>query len=244
MRIYTPQPLYSGAIVALDAEAQHYVAKVLRLGPGDAIQLFNGDGREYGAQLRSVDRSGAIAVLHERPPKTEPASPLRIKLLQCVAKGERTDWIIQKSVELGMAKLTLILCKRGMVKLTTERRAGRYSHWWRVLISACEQSGRSYVPDLQVSASVREALAEDGNQGTSYLLDPQAGACLAGQNAPRTGEIALFVGPEGGLSSTEQTLARDSGFLPVRLGPRILRTETAPLAAIATIQALWGDFRE
>lgn len=243
IRIYTPQPLASGEAVALDSEARHHLTKVLRLRAGDAVRLFNGDGKEYGAQLRTVDRSGAIALVDAAPPVIDPQPKLRIALFQCVAKGERTDWIIQKSVELGICSITLLLCERGVVRLTKERLAGREDHWRRVLISACEQSGRSRLPGLRIDTSASEALVAADENGARYLLDPGADACLATQPAPGEAPVTLFVGPEGGLSDSEQALARKSGFRSVRLGPRILRTETAPLAAIAAMQALWGDFR-
>ncbi len=238
-RIYSTQPLAAGATVDLDERAARHATQVLRLRPGDPLVLFDGGGRDYPAVLASASRGGAAARLGE-PGPVEAEPPLRARLWLGVSRGERMDFALQKAVELGVAGIVPLLCERTVVKLDAARRAKRLAHWQGVIVGACEQSGRRRLPSLAEPAALAQRLAAPPRTG--ILLDPQARLGLP-DLPPPAGEITLLVGPEGGLAPAERAAARAAGFTGVRLGPRILRTETAPLAALAVVQALWGDLR-
>ena len=204
------------------------------------MRLFNGYGGEYLGRLQAVDKQG-IEVQIGKLIIEEPPSRLELNLLLGISKGERMDFAIQKAVELGVTHILPMFTARSVVRLRGERLERRRAHWRKIIIAACEQSGRCRLPRLehamplapaldQVTADLRLLLHHKGAGGLDVLPSPQQG-------------IALVVGPEGGLELGEIHLASGNGFLPVRLGPRIMRTETAPLAALAAIQTLWGDFR-
>lgn len=238
-RIYSSRPLHSGARVELDESATRHLLKALRLKAGDPLILFDGSGADFDARLlvpgkaRSAAEVGKV-VREEHPP------PLQIHLALGISRGERMDFAIQKAVELGVGNITPLFTRRSMVQLRGERLANRTSHWQGVVRHACEQSGRSLLPQLQSAGSLAGWLGQF--HGTGILLDHRADNGL--QQLPRPDrEITLLVGPEGGLAQEERQLAGRHGFTGVRLGPRILRTETAPLAAISAMQTLWGDFR-
>ncbi|HPE81138.1 MAG: 16S rRNA (uracil(1498)-N(3))-methyltransferase [Sedimenticolaceae bacterium] len=237
-RIHTTQALEPGGEVVLDERACRYLTQVLRLRTGQSIVLFNGDGRDCAAELTRCDRRGCSARIGEVL-STEPETALPIHLGIGISRGERMDFAIQKSVELGVQALTPLLTARSVVQLTSERRDKRMEHWRGVIVSACEQSGRSRVPMLHPPQALDEWLTA---QRTGLMLYHKATNTLA-TAAPPDGALNLLIGPEGGLSEGERGRAIRSGFTDVRLGPRVLRTETAPLAALAAIQVLWGDFR-
>jgi 16S rRNA (uracil1498-N3)-methyltransferase len=240
-RVYVDLPLTAGARVVLPAAQSQHLTLVLRLVAGDQVILFNGDGRDYPAHLRDAHRTGA-AVGCEAPGEEEPVPALRIHLGLGVSKGERMDFALQKAVELGVCRVTPLFTRRSVVRLDPERLAKRQAHWEGVMIAACEQSQRRRLPSLEHAAHLEDWLAQRHPGG--ILLDHRSLTPLPSLPAP-AGDLTLLVGPEGGLSEAERAAARGAaGFTGVRLGPRILRTETAPLAAIATIQALWGDFGE
>ena len=239
-RIYTEQPLAPGREFNLEERAARHLVQVLRLKGGAELVLFNGDDREYPAQLTAATKQQVRAkVLGVSAPEAE--SPLHIHLAIGISKGERMDYTLQKAVELGVSEITPLFTKRSVVHLKGERREKRMLHWRNVVIAACEQSGRCRLPQLRTACGLEEWLP---NHSTGYrlLLDPRAARSLPELSAPESG-IDILVGPEGGLSEEERNLATSAGFQGVRLGPRVLRTETAPLAAIAALQALWGDFR-
>ena len=237
-RLFTDQALGSGLTVDLEARPARHVAQVLRLKRGQALTLFNGDGRDWSAELTRCDRRSVQArisgLLHEEPP---PQRALHLGI--GVSRGERMDFAIQKSVELGVTMITPLRTERSVVQLDEEKAQKRRMHWRGVLIAACEQSGRSRVPVLR---PVSQFTAWTTQQPSGLLLDHRSSVALPTIPAP-SGDIHLVVGPEGGLSQPEREHAMAQGFTAVRLGPRILRTETAPLAALAAIQTLWGDFR-
>lgn len=237
-RIFSPRPLHSGEQIRLDNNARRHLLQVLRLQDGDAIILFDGSGRDFAARLAVLDKRTATAHV-KAPLDTEQPPVLRIHLVIGISRGERMDFAIQKAVELGAWSITPLFTKRTVVQLKGDRLASRYAHWQGVVRHACEQSGRSLMPTLHAAVSLAEWL--DEFQGQGLLLDHRAEHGLK-QLQPPVDELSLLVGPEGGLSSEERGAAVQAGFRPVRLGPRILRTETAPLAAISAIQALWGDF--
>lgn len=239
-RVFIEHPLHQGERVVLPASPARHLTQVLRLTVGDPVTLFNGDGYDYACRLVSAERGGTTAVVVEWASEPEPALPLEIHLALGISKGERMDYAIQKAVELGVGRLTPLFTERSQVRLEGARLQRRMEHWQGILIAACEQSGRRRLPELDRALGLEDWL--DGEPGARFfLLDPQAESSLT-RIEPPAGRIGLLVGPEGGLSPAERELARRRGCQGVRLGPRILRTETAPLAAIAVAQALWGDF--
>jgi 16S rRNA (uracil1498-N3)-methyltransferase len=240
-RIHLPVPLQPGAEVALDERAAGHAVRVLRLRVGDSVVLFNGDGYDYAAELIEVRKERALCrvlVARERP--TE--SPLVIELAQGIARGERMDYTIQKAVELGVRRIVPLDTERSQVKLSGEREEKRLQHWNGIVLHACEQSGRSRIPDLRPVRRLEQWLSAPSDTRLKLFLDPEGDLCVADLSVP-VSSVSLLVGPEGGLSLAERELAVARGFLRLRLGPRILRTETAALTALAALQAVWGDLR-
>lgn len=238
-RLYVDLPLVPGAPLVLPDGPARHLTQVLRVGVDAPLLVFNGDGRDYAARVIATGRQGTTLAV-ESAGVEEPPPPLAIHLALGISKGERMDFAIQKSVELGVATIAPLFTQRSVIQLQGERLARRLDHWRGIITGACEQSGRRRLPRLGPATTLPEWLAE--SPGSGLLLDPEAPQPLAAIPPPR-GSITLLAGPEGGLSPTERDLARLHGFQGVWLGPRILRTETAPLAAIAVIQALWGDLR-
>jgi len=237
-RLYLDQPLSTGEEIGLDARGRHYVQQVLRLRVGQTLTLFNGDGNDYSAELLSAGRRDC-RVRVGPVTRTEPSSPLRLRLAIGISRGERMDFAIQKSVELGVHAITPLHTERSLVQLEGERLKKRLEHWRGVVVSACEQSGRARIPRLRTPVPLDDWLS---THPQGLLLFHGAERSLA--DLPPPGEdLSLLIGPEGGLSEAERGRALAAGFSAVLLGPRILRTETAPLAALAAIQVLWGDLR-
>lgn len=239
-RIYTSQPLQPGVAVILEESPARHLTQVLRLKAGAEITLFNGDGHDYSARLHEVSRRTTSARVDRRLEPAEAPAPLRIHLAIGISKGERMDFAIQKAVELGVADITPLLTERCQVRLPGERREKRLQHWQQVIIAACEQSGRRRIPNCNPVLKLDQWLTSQTPE-SGILLDHRGEQALRELEPPK-GEVTLLIGPEGGLSADERTRAAAAGFTGVRLGPRVLRTETAPLAAIAAIQTLWGDF--
>jgi 16S rRNA (uracil1498-N3)-methyltransferase len=211
---------------------------VLRLRSGDAVTLFNGEGGEFSAQLTRTSRSDAHArVISKQMPERE--SSLAVELAQCVSSGDRMDITLQKSTELGVFRIVPIASERAVIKLSRDRADRRLTHWRNVVVAACEQCGRNRVPEVTAITDLATYLREAAGDGLRLLLAPDADRDLKQHEAPL--KVTLLVGPEGGLAPDERQRAEKSGFIPIRFGPRVLRTETAPLAAIAAMQALWGD---
>ncbi len=241
-RIHLPASLRSGAAVTLDKHAARHVLRVLRLQPGDALTLF--DGRpvndcygEYHATL--LDAKGAVRIGEFVPRDTE--SPLTITLAPGVSRGERMDYAVQKAAELGVTRIAPLITEFCVVKVQEERKQKRLDHWRGIAVAACEQSGRVRVPDIAPPQTFTAWLPA-AHADVKLMLDPYAALTLP-QLPESQGEIIVLAGPEGGLSDAEVTQAKRAGFVPVRLGPRILRTETVPAAALAAMQTLWGDWR-
>lgn len=240
IRAHVDDTLAPGQQLTLPESTAAHLVRVLRLQAGDACVLFNGDGHDYDARLATVGKRGVVAeVLAAR--RVENESPLRVTLVQGIARGDKMDWILQKATELGVAAVLPVHSERSEVKLDGERAARRTAHWRSVLVSACEQSGRARVPELAAPQPLREALATLPTV-PRYLLDPQAGQAIAGLRLPDPACV-LAVGPEGGWSPRDRDVLREAGCIGLRLGPRVLRTETAGLAALAALQALFGDLR-
>ena len=238
-RVYVDVALAAGAELSLPPEVAAHVARVLRLGRGDSLILFNGDGSDYAGRLLLASRH-ETRVLVEGAGEPERKPPLRLHLAIGISRGERMDFVIQKAVELGIATVQPLVTERSVVRLDAERAGRRVAHWRGVLVAACEQSGRRRLPALHAPLPLVEWLPRA--EGSGLLLDPEADRSLADLPAPGS-NLTLLVGPEGGLSPEERARALGAGFAGVRLGPRILRTETAPLAALAAIQVMWGDLR-
>lgn len=240
-RLYLDAPLLPDTEMELDERGAHHVGRVLRMKTGARLRLFDGRGNEAEACLVSVEKrrvSARIGVLLDRAVE----SPLRLVLGQGISRGERMDFTLQKSVELGVSRIVPLWTEHSQVQLEGQRLDKRMEHWRGVIISACEQSGRNVLPELATPVRLSEWVAELDGEELGLLLDPLQSATLAELPAPG-GVVRLLVGPEGGLSDSETGRAREAGFVGVRLGPRILRTETAALATLAALQALWGDFR-
>lgn len=235
-RIYLPQPLSAEAVLKLPPEAARHVNKVLRLKQGDRLRLFNGEGGQWLAQLE-IQTDGLFARL-ESFEVGLPESPLDVTLVQAVGRGERMDYAVQKAVELGVSAIQPLFTERTVVKLQGERLERRMQHWRAVMIAACEQCGRCVVPDLLPAVFLPQALGCDAE--AKWVLAPSAKAALNIATEPRS--VALMIGPEGGLSESELAAADAAGWQPWQLGPRVLRTETAASAALAVLQARWGDF--
>jgi 16S rRNA (uracil1498-N3)-methyltransferase len=240
-RIFSDEPVVPGPELALGAGAAAHVTRVLRLRAGDAITLFDGTGMDYPATLLAVGRQGA-RVSVAAGVAVERESPLRIELLQGVSRGARMDTVIQKATELGVSSIRPVLAERSVVRLDEERSDSRLRHWQRVAISACEQCGRSRVPRVHEAATLAAALAAIPPAAVKLVLDPAGRADLAGLLQPGV-PVALAIGPEGGYTPGEYEVLRAAGWHALSLGPRILRTETAPLAALSVLQFLAGDLR-
>lgn len=241
-RVHTGQALECGRGLTLEPEASRHLLRVLRLGPGARIRLFNGDGREFAARLTGVEGATAVAEV-QRQLHDEEAPALALNLYLGISKGERMDLAVQKAVELGVTSIQPLFTARSVVQLKGERLDRRHRHWHGIAISACEQSGRCRLPRLLDPANLASALMLSSDADCRLLLHPGDGAASLDRIRPARSGVDLLIGPEGGLTPDEVELALSRGFLALRLGPRILRTETAPLAALAAIQAMWGDFR-
>lgn len=238
-RIYLPASLAPDGEVELDARAAGHAVRVLRLRAGDDVVLFNGDGNDYAAKLIDVRRERVLCRIDTvRVRATE--SPLTIELAQGISRGERMDYTIQKAVELGVQRIVPLATERSQVKLSGEREEKRLSHWRGIILHACEQSGRSRIPELLPVQKLDQWLAARTHGGHALLLDPEGDVSVSGLAGP-VEAVSLLVGPEGGLSMAERALAAGAGFLRLQLGPRVLRTETAAVAALAALQGIWGD---
>jgi 16S rRNA (uracil1498-N3)-methyltransferase len=238
-RVFVDLPLRGNEQVTLPPGPSNHLIQVLRLRAGDSLILFDGDGRDFPSRMR-VPAKDAVQVEIDTPTEIEPSPVLEIHLGIGVSKGERMDLVIQKAVELGVTRISPLFTKRSVVRLDGARLEKRHQHWQGVLVAACEQSGRRRLPGLAAAASLERWLGH--RHPYPLLLDHRGTTPLPELPAP-TGELTLLVGPEGGLAPEERALAKETGFTAIRMGPRILRTETAPLAALAAAQALWGDFR-
>ncbi len=237
-RVYYPHPIPLEQEFPLTDDAGHHIATVLRLKANRPIVLFNGDGNEYSAQIISVQRKNVIVEADACLSLTK-ESPLPIHLGQGVSKGDRMDTVLQKSVELGVTEITPILTERCTVKLDAGRWEKKQQQWQKIMVGACEQSGRNVLPTLNPPVTLSNWLAES-TSSTRLVLAPGATYSLARQPYNTKG-YRLLIGPEGGLSETEIHHANEKGFLSVSLGPRILRTETAAISSVSILQAQHGD---
>ncbi len=238
-RVYAAAPLGLGARVALHDPAAAHVRRVLRLDVGDPVTLFNGDGRDYPSRITACGRD-MVEIEVEGTVAARPESPLRVTLVQGIARAERMDLVVQKATELGVAAIVPVATARSVVRLDGDGRERKTSHWRGIVVAACEQSGRATVPDLADPITLAEWLAMSPAGPRRLLLSPDANDSLAAA-ARGAGEIELLVGPEGGLEEEERRAALDAGYCACRLGPRVLRSETAAMAALAVLQSIGGD---
>jgi 16S rRNA (uracil1498-N3)-methyltransferase len=239
-RVYVDLELSSDREILLPIAQSTHLLRVLRLRVGAALTLFNGRGGEYMAELIGSSKAGARLLVRAHSP-VERESPLTVTLLQGMARGDRMDVIVQKATELGVTRIVPLSCEFSVVRLDVSTRQRRTQHWRAVAVAACEQCGRNRVPEVAAIGDLADA-CRTSNAQLRLMLLPQAPESLAGL-AGSPSSASLLIGPEGGLSGREQLLAQSCGFRPCRLGPRILRTETAPLAALAALQAMAGDLR-
>ncbi|MCW5622064.1 MAG: 16S rRNA (uracil(1498)-N(3))-methyltransferase [Burkholderiales bacterium] len=230
-----------GGRLQLPEPSAHHALRVLRLVPGDAVRIFNGDGSEWAAEIAMVNKSGASVLVSGRVERDVEAR-LPIVLAQGISARERMEFTLQKAVELGVAAIQPLETRRSVVRLREERASRRIEHWQNLVIAACEQCGRNRIPQVLPIETFTNWLGTlpQSAQHLRVMLSPAAGGGL--RDLPVPSSVLLLVGPEGGLAPEEQELAQARGFTAVRLGPRVLRTETAALAALAAMHVLWGDF--
>jgi len=239
-RFYCPEISAQSGTAELPEQAAHHAARVLRLQAGDQVGVFNGRGGEGEARITDIGKRHVtleIVAWHG----VERESPLQVQLAQAISAGEKMDFTLQKAVELGIGHIQPLASERSVVRLSGERAEKRVAHWQGVVVSACEQSGRNQVPEVATIRPLLDWLGQHDQAGLRLMLSPTAEIGLRDLPQP-SGNVTLLVGPEGGLSPAEAEAAQRYGFTPVRLGARVLRTETAALAALAAMQTLWGDF--
>ncbi len=236
-RVYDNQPLREGAEICLGEFAASHLGRVLRMPVGAELVVFNGEGGEYPAVLTEVSKKRVVARLAACTDRASDSS-LKIHLGQSLSRGERMDYAVQKATELGVTQLTPLFSERSEVRLKGDRLVKKRQHFQQVAISASEQSGRCRIPVVEPPVTLSEWLSVTDAE-LKLVLDPRAPRALSSFETPSS--VALLIGPEGGLSEPEVEQAEAAGFLPIALGPRVLRTETAPVAALSLLQYLWGD---
>lgn len=239
-RVYQDIELATGSTIELDKSASLHLGKVLRASTGDKLEVFNGNGHRYLSTIETIERNKVIISVEEQN-TVHNESPLHIHLFQGVSRGDKMELTLQKGVELGVKTFTPIITERCGVKLDQKRWQKKLEHWQKIIISACEQSGRDIIPVIHSPLNWQETIGQLNNN--AIFLDPHSKQSFRDLEKPdQTSEIQLLIGPEGGFSDNEILSVAKKNITPVFLGPRILRTETAALAAVAAINAVWGDF--
>ena len=239
IRIHVEQPLAAGAEISLPAGAGEHLTRVLRLAAGARVLLFNGDGHDYSATLLDTTRNGARARIEGAQAAAAAESALALTLVQSIARGEKMDWILQKATELGVARIVPVFTARTEVRLDGGRGDKRLAHWHGVICGACEQCGRARLPQLDAPQPLAHWLATAAREGSLLTLDPQSSTRV--RDLPALSAAQLVVGPEGGLDPADLLLLHAAGAQGLTLGPRVLRTETAGMAALAMLQSHHGD---
>ncbi|TLY94764.1 MAG: 16S rRNA (uracil(1498)-N(3))-methyltransferase [Gammaproteobacteria bacterium] len=237
-RVYLDAPLEAGGRVTLTDSAARHLTRVLRLRPGQALTLFNGGGGEYAATIEAVHGEKVEVAVGEAQ-AIERESPLSLTLAQGVSRGERMDFVVQKATELGASSIVPLLTERSVVRLSAPQAARKLEHWRAIAVSACEQSGRNRLPKVLSLIPLADFLTQSGS-GSRLLLSPTGSTRIQDVPTP-VSSVTVLIGPEGGLADAEQSAALAAGFTAVRLGPRILRTETAAIAALTVLQREFGD---
>jgi len=239
-RVWIDAALASGDTLELPGETGAHVAKVLRARSGDGLVVFNGDGREFGGEIASV-RGSRVTVTLGAAQLVDRESPLTVVLVQCVPRGDRMDFIVQKATELGVARIVPVLSQRSVVRLDARQSEAKAAHWRAVAVAACEQCGRNRLPVVEAPRPLLDHLGDAQPGGLRLVLEPEA----ADHVSPRemaTG-VDIAIGPEGGFTVEELEAFRIAEFRAMRLGPRVLRTETAAIAALAWLQTRYGDMQ-
>ncbi len=237
-RLFIDTDLRAGESVTLPAQLAHHALTVLRLGDGEEVVLFNGRGGEFSGLLRRAGKKKAMVSLI-RHVVVERESVLHTRLVIALGKGDRTEWAVRKAVELGVSEIVPLFTERTQVKWSAQKNEQRHQRWRGLIVSACEQCGRNRLPGLQSAVRFGDWVSASSD-GERLLFTPDAPVSVKLGGNP--GGVELMIGPEGGFSAEEIVLATTQGYRAVRLGPRVLRTETAPLAALAVVQSLAGDF--
>jgi 16S rRNA (uracil1498-N3)-methyltransferase len=237
-RVHVEEPLAAGQSCLIGGSAANHIMRVLRLRDGDLLTLFDGRGGEYGARITGL-RKDSVQVAVQEHRAVERESALHLTLAQGISRGERMDWVMQKATELGVRRIVPVFTERSIVRLDERQSERKLQHWRAITISACEQSGRNRLPEVTAPLGLYETLRAIDPDATRVLLSP-AGT-LRARDLERPSKIAMLIGPEGGLSDNEEEAAVSAGFRQVQLGPRILRTETAAIAALAALQHDFGD---
>lgn len=240
-RIFCEGPLQNGATIPLAAAGAYHVARVLRMREGAPLVVFDGSGSDYQAEIVAIQGDKVTVHLRQQIPGTA-ESPVRITLVQGVSRSERMDWALQKATELGVASIAPVLTARSVVRLDEKQAGKKQAHWRGIVIGACEQCGRSRIPTVGAPVTLRDYFANVRKDGMRLVLSPSGPGSLSGL-ASLPPRVELLIGPEGGLDDDEISAAQKAGFMPVRLGPRVLRTETAAVVALSVLQALWGDLQ-
>jgi 16S rRNA (uracil1498-N3)-methyltransferase len=236
-RIFTQQTLITGELVQLEETAAHHLSKVLRMQAGRELVLFNGNGGEFAATIHEVSKKNVIALVAEHSSENR-ESPLQLELAIGISRGERFEWVLQKATELGVTRITPLVTERTEVKTNGDRQEKMLDRWQHIIVSACEQCQRNLLPELAAPVHLNDYLPQV-NSDLRFVLHHRDSKTLPTEQKPQS--ISLLIGPEGGLSKDEIALAQQHNFNALTLGPRVLRTETAPIAAISLVQYLWGD---
>lgn len=236
-RIFTQQTLITGELVQLEETAAHHLSKVLRMQAGRELVLFNGNGGEFDATIHEVSKKNVIALVAEHSSENR-ESPLQLELVIGISRGERFEWVLQKATELGVTKIIPLVTERTEVKMNGDRQGKMLDRWQHIIISACEQCQRNLLPEIAAPVHLNDYLPQV-NSDLRFVLHHRDSKTLPTEQKPQS--ISLLIGPEGGLSKDEIALAQQHNFNALTLGPRVLRTETAPIAAISLVQYLWGD---
>jgi 16S rRNA (uracil1498-N3)-methyltransferase len=239
-RVHVEAPPRLGETLKVEGSAGNHVIRVLRLRPGDALTLFDGRGGEYAARIQDIRRDTVlVSVLEYQPVERE--SPCRLTLAQGISRGERMDWVVQKATELGVSRIVPLFTERSVVNLDEKQALRKMQHWRSIAIAACEQSGRNLVPEIATPTEVFDYLQAGNPGGTGLLLSPRATLRIGSLTTLDEGGATILIGPEGGLTDLEHESALKHGFTPVRMGPRVLRTETAAVCALTLLQQRFGD---
>lgn len=239
-RVHVPGLLTAGSRQTIEGDAANHITRVLRLTPGDPLTVFDGRGGEHAARIEGFRKGAVIVEVGERS-ATDRESPLPLTLAQGVSRGERMDWVVQKATELGVTRIVPVLTERTVVRLEAKQAERRLSRWQGIAVAACEQSGRNRIPEISAPLALHDYFRHDHEvTATRLLLSPSGTVRIGDLKRPDDGVIVL-IGPEGGLAESEQRAALEAGFAAVRMGPRVLRTETAAIAALALLQHQFGD---
>jgi 16S rRNA (uracil1498-N3)-methyltransferase len=243
-RVFVEAPVAVGKRLVVEGSAANHIMRVLRLRSGEALTVFDGSGGEFGARIEEFRRDSVVVAVEDHR-LLERESPLRLTLAQGISRGERMDWVIQKATELGTSRIVPLFTKRSMVRLDEKQADRKLQHWRAVAIAACEQCGRNRIPELAAPVDFFDVLPAEASGATRLLLSPTGDLRIEdlGQDVRQGASkgITVLIGPEGGLEDVEQEAALAAGFKAVRLGPRVLRTETAAIAALTIIQRYFGD---